>query len=87
MQAAVDPPACVTEKICPAILKEPVLEDPVLRPREKLRVPLPFPVTSDSILIQLLLLIAPQRQVLPVLSDTSPYPPQAAKFCEVAVIE
>ncbi len=80
-------PAWVMDTVCPATLKVPVLEDPVLRAREKLMVPLPLPVTSESILIQLSLLRANQRQLLAVVTDTSPYPPQAAKFCEEAVTE
>ncbi len=59
--------------ICPATLKVPVRGAPVPLPStEKVTVPLPFPLSAEVIMIQLLLLNVAQGQLLPVLTFTLP---------------
>ena len=75
------------EKVCPATVKVPVLEAPVLALTEKATVPLPVPLAPEVIQIQLSLLFAVQAQPLPAVTDTLPLPAEAPKLCEVGVIE
>ena len=74
------------EKVCPATFKVPVLEVPVLALTEKATVPLPVPLAPEVIVIQLSLLTV-QEQLLAVLTDTLPLPPEAPIVFEVGVIE
>ncbi len=75
------------EKVCPATVKEPVLEAPVLALTEKATVPFPVPLAPEVIPIQSLLLLAVQAQPLPAATDTLPLPAEAPKLCEVGVME
>ena len=75
------------EKVCPATVKVPVLEAPVLALTEKATVPFPVPPDPEVIEIQLLLLLAAQAQPLPAVTDTLPVPAEAPKFCEAGLIE
>ena len=80
--------AWVTVTVCPATLKLPVLEAPVLLEfKEKVMVPVPFPVVAEVNTIQLSLLLAVQAQPLPAVTVTLPLPPEAPKVFEVGVIE
>jgi hypothetical protein len=76
----VDPPACVTKKVCPATVKVPVLESPVLALTEKITVPLPEPDDPEVTVTQLALLMAVQTQPLPAVTVTLPFPPAASKL-------
>jgi hypothetical protein len=67
------------EKVCPAIVKVPVLEAPVLALTEKATVPFPDPDFVVTV-TQLTLLVAVQGQPLPAVTATVPLPPAASKL-------
>jgi hypothetical protein len=67
------------DRVCPATLKVPVLEVPVLALTEKATAPLPVPLAPEVIPIQLSLLLAVQEQLLAVVTATLPLPGEARK--------
>jgi hypothetical protein len=79
------PLACVTVKVCPAMVIVPVRCGPVFAATEKFVVPLPAPLAPAVIVIQVSLLAAVQAQPVAVATLTDPVPPAAATLCEVGL--
>lgn len=76
--------ACVTVKVCPAIVSVPVRElVDVLTSMLKLTVPLPDPLAPPVTVIQLTLLAAVQLQPDPAVTVVLPVPPLDAALCDV----
>ena len=80
-------PACVTVKVCPAIVTVPMrCVALVLAATTTFTVPSPVPVPPDPIVSQALLLVASQAQVLPAVTATATVSPAAgaARFVGVS---
>jgi hypothetical protein len=70
------PFACVTVKVWPAIVSVPVRAPPPLVPTVKPTVPFPVPLPPDVIVIHDALLVAVQPHAVPVVTLTvGPAPP------------
>jgi hypothetical protein len=81
-------PACVTEKVCPAIVTVPVrCEVLVFAATATFAVPLPFPLAPLLMVSHDALLAAIQAQVLPVVTLTLVVSPAAGELRVVGVIE
>jgi hypothetical protein len=72
-----DAAACVTVKVCPAMVNVPMRWAVVLfAETEYLTVPLPAPFAPDTILIQLTLLTAGQEHPDCEVTPTEAFPPE-----------
>ena len=70
-------PACVTVKVCPAMVNVPMRWVVVLfAETEYVTVPLPVPFAPDTILIQLTLLTAGQEHPDVAITFTEAFPPE-----------
>jgi hypothetical protein len=81
-------PFCWIECTLPATVMEPLLEFlPVYGATEYATVPLPVPEPAEVILIQLTEADAAQLQVLPVVREKLPTPPEEEKVLLVGDME
>ena len=79
--------AWLTVKVCPAMVMDPLREDPVLGSTVYLTVPLPVPLLPLLISIHELLLDAVQPQPVPVVTSTFPVSPPDPTLSLVGEIE
>jgi len=79
--------ACVTVKVCPAMVSVPVRELPVFAWTEYPTVPLPLPFPPEVIVIQPGLPLTAQGHVVGAVTVTLPAPPAAGADAAAGAIE